>query len=94
MMNEARALPYDLTHERLELEPSSLERAPDLEPMDMLQQLLDPDTVSHDATAAHRILDAALALYWVIAKDPAYSDIPRTSLFAAALDTANVWEFG
>ncbi len=87
-------LSYGFTQADLELDPLSLERAPELQVFELLIDILDPDYVKHDPDAAHRTLNMALALFTKLCDDSAYDGIYYNDIFAVCLDTAIIWEVG
>lgn len=91
-----RDLSYNMSPEDLVLESATMESVDTLDVMSFLVTLTGSDFVKHDPDAAYRALNMALALYERMQVDPqhAYEGLSRVDLFAAALDTAFVWEFG
>lgn len=87
-------LPFGLTRDDLKLDPATLERAADLDAMELLAYITDPDYVKNFPDVSYATLDAALALYQTLIIDTAYEGLNRLDLWAAALDTAIIWCWG
>jgi len=81
--------PFDATS--LVLDQSSLDRAPDLDVMEVLHTLTGYDD---DGPSNYRMLDMALRLFYKLSDDATYEGISFPDLFAACCDTAMIWENG
>lgn len=93
--DDPRALAYGLTKSDLKFEPMTLDQAPDLDTIELLDELLDPNFTKYCRYPARRlVLEAALALFVEVMKDPDYDEFSRTDLFGAALHTAFIWDRG
>ena len=89
--------PYNDLH----LEPLTMERAPELDCMELLAEYI---TVRYDddGPSEARMLDMALRLFLHVATDrsnrqaldPRVNGLSHTDIFAACLDTAIIWERG
>lgn len=78
----------------LKLDPVSLDSAPDLDVFNFLVALVNPEAQKYDPTSPYRMLDMGLRLFVKLTRDPAFNDLAYPDLFAAALDTAFIWEDG
>lgn len=85
----------------LQFEPLTLERAPELDPMELLAEYIT-HRYDDDGPSEQRMLDMALRLFLHIVTDPTYNGafdpringLSHAAIFAAALDTAIIWERG
>lgn len=82
--------PFDATS--LEFDPVVLDRAPDLDVMEILSDLTAK--YDDDGPSEYRQLDMALRLFYKKSNDSAFDDIPFPDLFAACLHQAEIWERG
>jgi len=86
--------------ERLRLEPSTLESIDTLDLDAFMEAWLNHATTAINPERAevgkYLIMDMALRLFRAMTNDPdnAYEGIDYPSLFAAAMDTSNIWYFG
>jgi len=76
---------------RLVLSEITIDRAPDLDAIQTLADMLDYDD---DGPPNYRMLDMALRTFLNIANDPAYEGIDLPTIFAACSYQAMVWERG
>lgn len=94
--------PYGFSgaHENLQLEGLSLERAPEL---DFFELLAEVNKYDDDGPSEQRTMEMALRLFLHLvtcrecfngAFDPRVNGLAHTDIFAAALDTALIWERG
>lgn len=84
--------PFDATS--LRLEPISIDRAPMLDTIETIAELLNLEVEETPVASTYRMLDMALRLFYKISGDTAYNDIAFPDLFAACCDTAMIWERG
>lgn len=88
---QANDPPFDATS--LVLEPLTMELAPELGDINMLEEFLNTFD-DEDRPGAYRCLDMALRLFYKLSGNGAYNDIAFPDLFAACLHTAMIWERG
>lgn len=91
-----RDLSYGMTPDQLMLDPATLESIESIEVMAFLTVLVESEFQRYDPDSPFRALNMALALYERMVTDSqdAYEGLGRIDLFAAALDTAFIWEKG
>lgn len=83
--------PYGMSLDSLVLEPSTLDVAPELDPIETISNFLNYD---NDGPGEYRMLDMACRLFAKLTHEAAYHDLPAADIFAACCHTAGIWERG
>jgi len=94
--SDRKSYPYGFNSTDMVLDQSTIDRAADLDSMELLRDLLNP--FSFSKTEQFRVLDLTLKLFLTLMKDDEahhpFDGLTLPDIFAVAIDTALIWERG